>query len=84
MRAPRRATSAWPSTSTSRSATSRRFRATTFERNLRRAEAKFDVMEELGAPTMLVCSNVSPDAIDDDALAAEQLHALAERAADAG
>ena len=27
---------------------------------------------------MLVCSNVSPDAIDDDALAAAQLHALAD------
>ena len=55
-----------------------------FERNLRRAEAKFDVMEELGAPTMLVCSNVSAEAIDDDALAAEQLRALAERAAERG
>jgi 4-hydroxyphenylpyruvate dioxygenase len=53
-------------------------------RNLRRAEAKFDVMERLGATTMLVCSNVSPDAIDDDDLAAEHLHALAERAGDRG
>src|SRR3954467_765802 len=50
------------------------------ERNLRRAEHKLDVMEALGADTMLVCSNVSPDAIDDDALAAAQLRALAERA----
>jgi 4-hydroxyphenylpyruvate dioxygenase len=58
--------------------------AATFERNLRRAEAKFDVMEELGAPTMLVCSNVSPEAIDDDALAAEQLRSLAARAAGRG
>ena len=33
---------------------------------------------------MLVCSNVSPDAIDDDALAAAQLRALAERAAERG
>ena len=55
-----------------------------FERNLRRAEAKFDVMEALGAPIMLVCSNVSPEAIDDDALAADQLRALASRAADRG
>ena len=47
-----------------------------------RAEAKFAVMEELGAETILVCSNVSPAAIDDDALAAEQLHGLAERAAE--
>jgi 4-hydroxyphenylpyruvate dioxygenase len=50
----------------------------------RRAEAKFDVMEALGAPTMLVCSNVSPDAIDDDALAAAQLHTLASRAHERG
>ncbi|MFD9737687.1 TIM barrel protein [Umezawaea sp. NPDC059074] len=53
-------------------------------RNLRRAERKFDVMEELGADTVLVCSSVSPDAVDDDALAAEQLHALATRAAERG
>ena len=58
--------------------------AATFERNLRRAEAKFDVMEQLGVETMLVCSNVSAEAIDDDDLAAEQLHALAARAADRG
>jgi 4-hydroxyphenylpyruvate dioxygenase len=54
------------------------------ERNLRRAEAKFDVMEELGADLILVCSNVSPDAIDDDALVARQLRLLAERAAARG
>jgi 4-hydroxyphenylpyruvate dioxygenase len=54
------------------------------ERNLRRAEAKFDVMEALGADLMLVCSNVSAAAIDDDALAAEQLRRLAERAAARG
>ena len=41
-------------------------------------------MEALGAPTMLVCSNVSPHAIDDDALAAAQLHELAERADERG
>ena len=52
--------------------------------NLRRAERKFDVMAELGADTMLVCSTVSPDAVDDDDLAAEQLHLLAERAAGRG
>ena len=40
------------------------------ERNLARAEAKFAVMDELGADLMLVCSNVSAAAIDDDALAA--------------
>ncbi|KDN18961.1 bifunctional sugar phosphate isomerase/epimerase/4-hydroxyphenylpyruvate dioxygenase family protein [Amycolatopsis rifamycinica] len=53
-------------------------------RNLRRAERKFDVMDQLGADTMLVCSSVSPDAVDDDDLAAEQLHLLAERAAARG
>jgi 4-hydroxyphenylpyruvate dioxygenase len=53
-------------------------------RNLRRAEAKFDVMEALGADTVLVCSTVHPESLDDDALAAEQLHVLAERAAGRG
>ena len=38
-------------------------------------------MEQLGAELLLVCSNVSEHAIDDDALAAAQLHELAERAA---
>ena len=52
-----------------------------FRRNLERAERKFELMGELGAPMMLVCSNVSPAAIDDDERAAAQLHALAERAA---
>jgi 4-hydroxyphenylpyruvate dioxygenase len=55
-----------------------------FERNLRRAEAKFGLMEELGAGMLLVCSNVASDTIDDDGLAAEQLHALAARAAERG
>ncbi|MGW5646397.1 bifunctional sugar phosphate isomerase/epimerase/4-hydroxyphenylpyruvate dioxygenase family protein [Saccharopolyspora sp. NPDC003752] len=52
--------------------------------NLRRAERKFDVMEQLGADLVLVCSTVSPDAVDDDELAAEQLRLLAERAAARG
>jgi 4-hydroxyphenylpyruvate dioxygenase len=50
-------------------------------RNLHRAERKFDLMVQLGAPTLLVCSNVRADAIDDDARATDQLHQLAERAA---
>ncbi|XVQ14007.1 bifunctional sugar phosphate isomerase/epimerase/4-hydroxyphenylpyruvate dioxygenase family protein [Spirillospora sp. CA-255316] len=50
-------------------------------RNLRRAEHKFAVMERLGATQLLVCSTVSPESVDDDALAAEQLRLLAERAA---
>jgi sugar phosphate isomerase/epimerase/4-hydroxyphenylpyruvate dioxygenase-like putative hemolysin len=54
------------------------------EANLRRAERKFDLMAELGAETMLVCSSVSPDAVDDDELAAEQLRELADRAAARG
>jgi 4-hydroxyphenylpyruvate dioxygenase len=54
------------------------------ERNLRRAEAKLDVMEALGASMILVCSNVSAQAIDDDDLAAAQLRALADRAAERG
>jgi len=53
-------------------------------RNLRRAARKLDLARRLGAPTLLVCSSVSPDAIDDDGLAAEQLHALAEQAAERG
>jgi sugar phosphate isomerase/epimerase/4-hydroxyphenylpyruvate dioxygenase-like putative hemolysin len=48
--------------------------------NLRRAERKFDVMQRLGVDTLLVCSSVSPRAVDDDDLAAEQLHVLADRA----
>jgi sugar phosphate isomerase/epimerase/4-hydroxyphenylpyruvate dioxygenase-like putative hemolysin len=51
-----------------------------YRANLRRAERKFDVLEQLGASTMLVCSSESPDAVDDDDLAAEQLHELASRA----
>nr|WP_246531321.1 sugar phosphate isomerase/epimerase and 4-hydroxyphenylpyruvate domain-containing protein [Streptomyces bathyalis] len=52
--------------------------------NLRRAERKFDLMERLGADTVLVCSTLSPHATDDDGLAAGQLRALAERAAARG
>jgi sugar phosphate isomerase/epimerase/4-hydroxyphenylpyruvate dioxygenase-like putative hemolysin len=55
-----------------------------FAGNLRRAERTFDVLERLGAGTMLVCSSVSADAVDDDDLAAEQLHALASRAESRG
>ncbi|MBP2228410.1 4-hydroxyphenylpyruvate dioxygenase [Azospirillum agricola] len=51
-----------------------------FARGLDRLERKFDLMGELGTTLMLVCSNVEPDAIDDDGLAAEQLRAMAERA----
>ncbi|MEV7553211.1 TIM barrel protein [Amycolatopsis sp. NPDC089917] len=52
--------------------------------NLRRARRKFDLMAELGADTVLVCSSVSPDAVDDDDLAAAQLRSLAELAGERG
>jgi len=52
-----------------------------FERNLQRAERKFDVMHTLGCRLLLVCSNARADVIADEALMAEQLYALAERAA---
>ncbi|MFR9802474.1 TIM barrel protein [Pseudonocardia sp. RS010] len=55
-----------------------------FAANLRRAEHKFGVMEALGTDTVLVCSSVAPDAVADADRLAEQLHALAERAADRG
>ena len=50
-------------------------------RNLERAEGKFDVMQALGTDLILVCSNVHPAAIDDEARAAADLRTLAERAA---
>src|SRR5689334_275845 len=53
-------------------------------KNFDRAEIKFDVMEQLGADLMLVCSNTAPDAMDDDAVAAEDLRMLGERAAQRG
>src|SRR3954463_10470425 len=52
--------------------------------NLRRAEHKFDVMEALGTDLVLVCSSVSPHALDDDDRIAEQLHRLAARAGERG
>ena len=52
-----------------------------FQRSLERAERKFDLMQELGAPLVLVCSNTSPLALPEPERAAAQLHVLAERAA---
>lgn len=54
------------------------------QRNLDRAERKFDLMGELETDLMLVCSSIAPDAVDDDTLAAADLHALGERAARRG
>ncbi|MFD3730267.1 bifunctional sugar phosphate isomerase/epimerase/4-hydroxyphenylpyruvate dioxygenase family protein [Streptomyces sp. NPDC058632] len=55
-----------------------------FARNLRRARHKFALMRELGADTVLVCSSVDPEAVDDDALAAAHLRELADLAQDFG
>ena len=54
---------------------------TQFRRNLDRAERKFDLMQTLGAPLMLVCSNTSQLALPEPERAAAQLHELAQRAA---
>ncbi|WP_104103690.1 bifunctional sugar phosphate isomerase/epimerase/4-hydroxyphenylpyruvate dioxygenase family protein [Arthrobacter sp. 08Y14] len=54
------------------------------EANLYRAEAKFSLMNRLGADTMLVCSNVATASIDDDGVAAAQLRRLGEVAAGYG
>ncbi len=53
-------------------------------RNLDRAERKFDLMQELGAPLVLVCSNVQPNVSGEVEAVAAQLHRLAERAARRG
>ncbi|MFF4569516.1 bifunctional sugar phosphate isomerase/epimerase/4-hydroxyphenylpyruvate dioxygenase family protein [Streptomyces sp. NPDC001410] len=55
-----------------------------FARNLRRARHKFELMTRLGVDTVLVCSNVSPQTVDDDALAARQLSQLADLADEFG
>ncbi|KAF1004128.1 MAG: Inosose isomerase [Pseudomonas sp.] len=54
------------------------------QRNLARAERKFDVMQALGIPMLLVCSNAQPDAIGNPDLIAEQLRDLAEHASARG
>ena len=50
------------------------------QRNLDRAERKFDLMQELGTDRILVCSSVSPDLIPDDQVIIDDLAQLAERA----
>ena len=49
-----------------------------------RAERKFDLMQELGCDLLLVCSNVSPDAIGGIDRAAADLRELGERAGKRG
>jgi 4-hydroxyphenylpyruvate dioxygenase len=53
-------------------------------RNFSRAERKFDLMQELGCDLLLVCSNVSPEAIGGIDRAAADFHELGERAAKRG
>lgn len=53
-------------------------------RNVERAKRKFELMHELGTDRILVCSNVSPDTIRDDALIVDQLGVLAKIAEEAG
>ncbi|WP_432101579.1 bifunctional sugar phosphate isomerase/epimerase/4-hydroxyphenylpyruvate dioxygenase family protein [Streptomyces sp. WAC 04229] len=55
-----------------------------FARALRRARHKFELMNRLGTDTVLVCSSVSPHAVDDDDLAAGQLGRLAGLAGEHG
>lgn len=52
--------------------------------NLRRADAKFRLMERLGMDTVLVCSNVATASIDSDDLRTEQLGLLADLAGQHG
>ena len=49
-------------------------------RNFERARRKLDLMEELGTRLLCLCSNVSPEAIDDPARAAADLAELADLA----
>lgn len=51
-----------------------------FKRNLDRAERKFDVMAELGADLLLLCSNVQPHADGNPAQLTAELSELALRA----
>jgi 4-hydroxyphenylpyruvate dioxygenase len=55
-----------------------------FSERLRFAEAKFEVMERLGATRALLCSAVHPEATANLDLAAEQLATVGKRAADRG
>ena len=50
------------------------------QRNLDRAERKFDLMQELGTDLVLVCSNVAADSLGDERIIVEDLQLLGERA----
>ncbi|WP_146033242.1 sugar phosphate isomerase/epimerase family protein, partial [Pseudomonas syringae] len=50
------------------------------QRNVDRAERKFDLMQELGTDLVLVCSNASADSVGDENILLDDLSLLAERA----
>ncbi|PXX73512.1 4-hydroxyphenylpyruvate dioxygenase [Pseudomonas sp. LAMO17WK12:I10] len=50
------------------------------QRNLERAERKFDLMQELGTDLVLVCSNAAADSVGDRQILVDDLRLLAERA----
>ncbi|MGG5870795.1 3-dehydroshikimate dehydratase QuiC [Pseudomonas peli] len=50
------------------------------EKNLDRAERKFDLMQELGTDLVLVCSNVAADSLGDEEILVDDLRLLGERA----
>lgn len=50
------------------------------QRNIDRAERKFDLMQELGTDLVLVCSNASADSVGDENILLDDLGLLAERA----
>ena len=52
-----------------------------FAHVVRRARAKFQLMQRLGMDTMLVCSNVGTATVDDDEVSADQLRRLGDEAA---
>jgi 4-hydroxyphenylpyruvate dioxygenase len=54
------------------------------QRAFDRAECKFDVMQALGAPLMLVCSSVHPEALGEPERLVEDFRRLAERAGNRG
>jgi 4-hydroxyphenylpyruvate dioxygenase len=55
-----------------------------FREALHRVRVKLAVMEDLGASTVLACSNARPDALADPDLTAEQLHTVGALAAEHG
>lgn len=50
------------------------------QRNVDRAERKFDLMQELGTDLVLVCSNAASDSLGDERILLDDLALLAERA----